>query len=221
VGDNRPWSPEEDRIIVENYASMKAADLAKMLPGRTISAICARACRAGLAKRRGWTEMEIRNLQARWGAPLTYIAMEMGRSKPSVAKQIQKLQLRGGAEIGRETIKHAAVRAGVAPATMAKILKQYGVKTYRSIYFKARAQYHHRYVEIYDVDDAMAKWGNTETVRAAATRLGMCDKALAKRLRKVMKVGRGVRVTQEQLDAANAFYHPKKAIRRRRNVTAI
>jgi hypothetical protein len=47
------WSKAEDAILRENYESMRAADLAEMLPGRTCNAIDNRRHQLGLLFTRG------------------------------------------------------------------------------------------------------------------------------------------------------------------------
>jgi hypothetical protein len=93
----RRWTPEEDAIIRETYASTPAYDIAKRLD-RTEDAVWQRAVRVlGLEKRQipaPWSDAEVEELERRYSteAP-TAIARQLGRTPSSVYQQARYLGL--------------------------------------------------------------------------------------------------------------------------------
>jgi hypothetical protein len=114
-----------------------------------------------------------------------------------------------GVPRGFESLDAAARRAGVHPRTMRRILRWAGKKIRRKLSEPLPRSFHRLMVDQLDVDEAVAAWTRTEPVEAAARRLGIDPVRLRARLRKVGIQGKGrgraLRITPEQLAAANAI----------------
>jgi hypothetical protein len=162
------WTPAEDAVLREHYRTdpRKAEAL---LPHRTRDAVAMRALRNGWARPRRWTERETATLQGNWGTmKLGAIAKLLGRTVTAVWLRARKLGLGVGCPVGFEYVDSAAKRTGYDHAQLRIILRTAGVRisTAESLGTAPRR----RYVDPFDVDAAVAKWLESETVESGARR---------------------------------------------------
>jgi hypothetical protein len=217
------WSDEEDQVLAEAYARGGIYAAREALPHRTERAIFKRAGRAGLKRRPLWTPVEDERLRLLWGDGLTLatIASRIGRPQAGVYLRAQQLGLTSAAPQGFEYLWDAARRVGFSKETLVRILRAGGKTIYPapSRPLGREAAFHRRIVQPTDVDDAVAAWLKTERANTAARRLGIDGQALRNRLARLgLATSRAahLRLTDEQLDQANAIAQWSKGWRRTR-----
>jgi hypothetical protein len=179
----RPWTAEDDEAIRGGFAHGRGRALAERL-GRTISAIHHRAQRLGIVADRRWTPADDAELRMLWfEVGVAEIAKRMKRTRAAVVQRAREyLGLPLGAPPGLEYVSHAAVRTGFALATLQMILRWAGVKPRPSMSYDRGAKRHFHIVDSVDVDDAIERWLATESLEAAARRIGWSAETLARRL---------------------------------------
>lgn len=156
------------------------------LPGRTREAVIRQARVIGVSHRpRHWSELENYRLRMLWasGLSLTMIAKRIGRTEWAVFERAREVGLSLGVPDGCEYIKDACARTGYHHKTLWMILRWSGVITHATITKPTRGKRRRYYVDPFDVDEAIKKWHATETVDAAARRLGMSGNGLRHRLK--------------------------------------
>lgn len=177
------WTPAEDAVVLELAPRFEAKDIAQHLPGRTELGVFHRMRRLGINKRRRWTAADDTKLGMLWGEPIRTVAKELGRSIITVYWRAQKLGLPLGVPEGGERLSNAAARCGFATETFRAILGWAGVPIRRAL---TREALKHRrgthWVESDLADQAVERWCKTETIHAAAMRLGVGDAFLLNRL---------------------------------------
>ncbi len=177
------WTPAEDEALRAAYSSGGIRAACAALPKRGEHAIYHRANRLGLSRRRRWTADELERLRAQWGLEsLDAIARALGRTRLTVYWQAQRLGLPLGCDEDHEYLSAAAARCGYDTIQLRRILKWAGVPVLSAYSRKRRGRTH--LVDPYEVDDAVARWLRTETVEAAARRVGTTGCVLLKWLRK-------------------------------------
>lgn len=206
-----PWTPEQEALLVQAYASggVKAAQLA--LPQRSRTSLMKRAERLGCYRRQRWTEEEDRKLRWLWDEPLGIdaIAEKLGRTRLTTYWRAQVLELPLGPPQGCEYLYVAARRVGYSTGDeLRRVLDWAGVKIRlcRTRRGKHAGRY---YVDSFDVDEAVERWLKTETAEAAARRLGISGEALREKLKRAgVAISREqhARVTEEQLEAARRVH---------------
>ena len=181
----RPWTPAEDEVMRAGIATREAKDIAVEL-GRTTQSVFRRMQRLGIQKRRRWTSADDDRLRILWGTrSLNATARQLGRTPDTTYWRAQQLGLGLGCPQGFEYVSTAAERCGYDTGQLRRILHWAGVRISRSV-ARVRADrihvQHTHYVDPQDVDDAVARWHATETVEAAARRLGMEPSGILRRL---------------------------------------
>jgi hypothetical protein len=223
-----PWSTEEDDCLRAAYADGGIALACRALPGRSVTSLYKRARRLGLSRRRRWTPGDDLTLEALWGEGLrlSAVAKNLGRTPATVYWRAQKLGLPLGVPDGFEYLSHAAERTGFTTGQLARILREHGFKV-RATLSRTAAEPRSRrmhFVAPEDVDDAVKRWSGTETPEEAARRLGIDADRLRARLAALgiaNKPGtkKRLRVTDAQVEAANATAHWHKRNRRAASVS--
>jgi len=183
TADFRPWTAEEDDAIRGGFAHGRGRALAAQLD-RTVSSIHHRAQRLGIIANRRWTPAEDTELRNLWyEVSVGEIARRMKRTRAAVVQRAREyLALPLGAPDGFEYVSNAAVRTGFALATLQYILRWAGVKPRPSMSYDRGAKRHFHIVDPVDVDDAIERWLATESLEAAARRVGWSAETLARRL---------------------------------------
>lgn len=206
------WTAEEERTLRDLYRGrMIQRELTAALPGRTPAAIYHRAIKLGLRERFRWTEEDDKRLRNLWedGLSLATIAKTLGRTQKAVYwRTYHNLRLPLGPPQGCEWVTTAGRRSGYSDKTFRRILGWAGVqvKLARSVGYGHKNRL--RYVDSFDADRAVEAWGQTETTTQAARRLGIDGQRLRNRLKKlgvITSKARHVRITPDQVDAANAL----------------
>src|SRR5262249_49434138 len=148
--------------------------------------------------------------------PLPEIAEALERSETATYRRAYELDLPKGCPEGHEWLNNAAERAGVASRTLIRITAWAELPIHKSITpalhrrprrrrrkpgRPIRCQW--RFVSIADVDEAMRRWGETESIRKAARRHHIAPALLSRKLRSIgfKPAGRGkpIRVTEADL----------------------
>lgn len=177
------WTPAEDAALRELWQTLEAKEIAARLPGRTEIGVWHRMRRLGLTKRRRWTERDDEKLRLLWGCPIKTVAQELGRTIAAVYWRAQLLGLPLGVPEDGERLTTAASRCGYSITTMRMILDWAGVPIWRGLTRGAlKTKNCTHWVESELVDEAVARWCQTETPTAAARRLGMSAARVVARL---------------------------------------
>jgi hypothetical protein len=119
---------------------------------------------------RNWTASEVMKLGDLWerGSEMRVIRRVMGRSRRSIFEKAKRLGLTLGCPEGFEYLTDAFKRVGVCNSNqMRSILNWAGVKI-RTTLSSEKATTH--FVDPFEVDDAMKRWCNAETLRHASRR---------------------------------------------------
>ncbi|WP_373224947.1 hypothetical protein [Enterobacter cloacae complex sp. ESBL7] len=97
---NTPWSEAEMEIIRKHYAQgVEAEELTRLLPGRSIRAIFARAEAMGVQSGRFWREDELRILKAQYPVVGTEVMHQLpGRNEVAVRVMARRLGLKKSRE---------------------------------------------------------------------------------------------------------------------------
>jgi hypothetical protein len=212
------WTPEEDALLVEAYGRGGVKAAAAALPARSTHALYRRAHRHGLKRRAVWTAKENDELRELWaeGVSLPAICSRIGRSQYGVYWHAWKLGLTSDVPPGFESLRDASKRTGYDTKTLAKILAWAGkkVRVSRARPRPGKPKYRYKMVDWISVDDALEAWHRTEPATTAARRLGINADRFRERLVKagVKAPGgrRHMRVTPEQVAAANALARPRR-----------
>lgn len=183
----RPWSIGEETILRMRYEEDGAAVLGKRL-GRSWRAVFAHATRLGIPRRkRRWTDYDTHRLGMLWETTLTLsaIAKKLERTEKTTYWKAQQLGLPLGMPDGYEYLSAAAARTGYETSQLRRILEAGAVKLYtvRARPEGKRRSRHQHYVDAFDVDEAVTKWLERETVESAARRLSMVGETLRQWLR--------------------------------------
>ncbi len=168
-------------MIREYYRKRGLSATAEML-GRTPATTCWRAKRLGVQIRKHWSPEEFEQLKNLWsmGLSINRIARDMSRSTSAVESQLKKSKLSPVPD-GFEYLSTASIRSGFGPGggnTLRRILRMRGY-TIRVVISRARGKHWRRhFVDRFEVDDAVSWWTQTETLKSAATREGICAETL-------------------------------------------
>jgi len=209
------WTDQDDQALRASWGPGGIAAARAALPDRSVVALCHRARRLGLSRRRRWTPKDDAQLRALWNGDhdLEQIAARCGRSPATTYWRAQKIGLPLGCPDGWEHVTTACRRTGYDLSQLRRLLAADGATvrvaiTKRDVRNGQTRRTH--IVPIREVDAAVAAWVEEEPVHVAARRLGLGGEALARRLRALglEKPRRGKahwRVTQEQAEAAAAI----------------
>jgi transposase len=184
---SKPWTDEEDALIRDIYPTDATACAARLFP-RTSGAVAIRAFRLGVRNRPTWTAADDVEIWNNWGVLSSeQIAEKLcGRTAGAVRARAKKLGLRTGCPNGYEYITRAAKRTGYELNSLRSILRYAGVRIGRSEASLVESRY---FVDPFAVDEAIAKWHATETIFAAARRIGMTSNALYDWVQKAAESG--------------------------------
>jgi len=178
----RPWTPAEDAAIRSRYIPEGAPGLAREF-GRTAVAVHHRANRIGVIRRRRFTAAEDRRIAMLWGEmSLKELAKTIGRTPAVTYWRAQHMGLPLGCVQGLEYLTDSAKRTGFTISTLRMILKWAGVGLRVSMSRPTKARRHYHVVDPDDVNDAIERWLKTETLAAAAERLGVACATVERRL---------------------------------------
>ena len=183
----RPWSPADDQYLRDHYVADGAHACAAAL-GRTWCSITRRARRLDVIRVRRWTWRDDNQLRVLWGVhPIAKIASQIGRTDHAIYWRAKELGLGLGCPQGYEYISAAAERTGYAVTSLRRILNWAHVHIERAACRPDRAsRSKHGHVtwivEPADVDQAIERWHQTETLERAAERYGVCSSVLARLL---------------------------------------
>lgn len=177
-----PWTKAELATLRIAYVSGGIFAARAALPNRTTQAIYRCAQRLKLSRRRRWSPADDRELRALWGdgtIRVDRIAKRIGRSPATTYWRAQKLHLALGAIQGREHISVAARRLGFGTSQIRMILRWAGVRIDRALSRPTRSKKFRTWtVDQHDATTAVERWMKSETVHAAAARLGVLDDTL-------------------------------------------
>ncbi len=181
----RPWNAAEDAVVRRLYAQGAAA-VVRELVGRTVGAVHARAKAIGV-NRPEWTQAEETRLRSLWGSKsLPELAIAFERTEWAVYQRSRDLGL-GALPQGMEWISGAEVRTGYHARTLLRILTAAKVRIGESLSVqkagKGPRSFRRRFVDPFDVDEAIRRWQATETLASAAQRRGVTPKRLRRALR--------------------------------------
>lgn len=220
----KPWTGLDDQKLTEAYTRAGVRAAASALPKRSKCAILHRAQRLGLQRRRRWTPEDDQHLTALWGTmSLGWVARELKRTAITTYWRAQKIGLPLGCPQGHEYLQHAAKRTGYYSGQLRDILKAHGVKIWLSMARPNAGKRRFHTVDPLDVDDAIAKWHETEIVSCAAEARGIVretlrDWLLAARARGVavpdppkLKKGRW-RVPSSVIDSVVAWQRDRESL---------
>jgi hypothetical protein len=179
------WTPERDAVVRARYFTDGAAPIAADL-GVTVAAVFHRASRLGLLKSRPWTEGDDKAMRELWGEMnLRALAKHIGRTQAAVYTRGQILGLTSKVPQGFEYLTSAAVRTGYGTGQLRKILAWAGVSIGRAVgrpRKQRKTRRHFGIVVPYDVDQAIVRWLESESLNAAALARGVTGETLARRL---------------------------------------
>lgn len=182
----RSWTESEDAAIREHYADGGAAAVLPFLKERSDRSVQQRARRLGVFRKRRWTPADIRKLRTLWDStdPLSKIAKHLGRSEYSTYGKAKQIGLPLGVPEGCEYLQAAAARTGYRTEDLRRILKRAEIEIHLVRTDRSRRTKHSRhYVDPFEVDLAVEKWHDTETVKFASSRHGISDWTLGKWLK--------------------------------------
>lgn len=186
----KPWTEAEDAALRKVYPRGMAATL-KRLKSRSQWALMQRARRIGIAKKPHWTAADDKRLGFLWESQLrlSAIAKQMNRTTKAVFQRGVFLGLKVGAPDGFEYVTEAARRTGFAIETLAKMLREAGVKLNITHSDPSRAAmgkrlWRRHYVDPESVDAVVAEWNRSENVQRAAATRGLCALTLRHWLRR-------------------------------------
>lgn len=196
------WTEVEDAILRQHYVPAGAVETARLV-GRTVSATCHRAKRLGLCRVRRWTAAEDNYLRNSWGhEQVTRIARKLNRKATAIYWRAGQLGLARGCPDGFEYLTEAAARTGYSTQQLRMILRwariDGAVGIHRSLSRPTGARRSYHFVEPFDLDQAIAKWNETETVHAAARARGLVSETLADWLREARAAGVPIPAKPEQ-----------------------
>ena len=205
------WTPPEDALLSLVYPSGRLPAARTALPHRSSHAIYRRVFRLGISQHGHWTAAECDRLRLLWGdgGNIYTIARKLGRPAGGTFEKACDLGLPIGTPQGFERMTHAARRAGYDISTLTMILRWAGKPRHPALSHPhgQRRQRGH-VVDPIDVDDAVAAWNETESVRRAAQRAHVDYRTLVRGLDAIgihMPGGRRMlRVTDMQVQAALA-----------------
>lgn len=174
------WTRAEDALLREHYPKGGIAAASAAIPWRTATAIFRRARKLRLYRRRRWTPADDRVLRRMWETDrLSAIARTLDRTEQAVFQRAWELGMSRGIPRGHEYLNTAARRTGFAREQLAKILRWAGVAMHLTeSHPSMKRSSHYRYVDTYDVDEAIARWMRTENVTAAARSRRLCEDTL-------------------------------------------
>jgi hypothetical protein len=151
------------------------------LPHRSFQSCYNRLLRCGVVLSKRWMAKDLIYLRTYWGSvSMEGICRALGRTRAAVYRKAQELGLKLGVPQGLEGLTCSAVRMGFDPKQLRKILRWAGVKVRGAYTIKKRAR-HRVVVDPYEVEWAVERWNQTETLKAAARRLGI-DREVLRRL---------------------------------------
>lgn len=185
VAGRRAWTPAEDDVLratyKRGYRRVQAA-----LPDRARASIFRRMNKLGLYTHRHWTPEETERLRGMWESGdlrLSAMARELGRTPKATYDRAQQLGLSLGLPPGHEYLSDAARRSGYSStSTLRRILKWARVQIHIALSRPTKKPRRAHYVLPEDVDDAIARWHQTEPLERAAERVGVCGATLRKAL---------------------------------------
>lgn len=172
------WTAEDIEVLREHYLLDGWETVAARL-GRSRSAVFKKAQCLGLVRERRWTEKEdaeVKQMLAD-GIGIATIAGRLGRTESGVFHRARRIGFPTGRPADFEYLYPAAERTGFAPQTLIKIMRaakmpiRVAQSEPKKRYWPAR--YRRHIVDPIDVDEAVEKWLNTETVGAAERRHGL------------------------------------------------
>jgi transposase len=136
-----------------------------------------------------WTPREDDVLRMHWGArPVAEVATILERSAEAVYQRAGKIGLGLGCPQGFEYLHNAALRVGHDPKTLRRILRWARVPIREASADPKSSNVRH-VVEPYEVDEAMALWGEHETPAEAAHRTGFDEHTMRRLLRAAIARG--------------------------------
>lgn len=124
------------------------------------------------------------------GASAREMEKALHRPASAIYKRAVEMGLGVGCPEGTELLTTAARRTGFSPKSLARIVAWAKIPEEKAFSRSRRAVRSRCYV-VEDVDDAAARWLKTETVNAAATRLGVASSTLLRWLREAGVLGAG------------------------------
>jgi hypothetical protein len=181
----RPWTPAEDALVRRIYPEGAAA-VACVLPERTVGAIQARAKALGI-NRPKWTKADESRLEMLWGSKtLQELARIFKRTEWAIYSRSRALKL-SGLPRGMEWMASAEARTGYHTKTLRKILAAAKVRIGTALTVdkagrKSPRAFRRTFVDPFDVDEAIRRWQETETLSSAAERRGISPKVLRRLL---------------------------------------
>lgn len=179
------WTPSANATLRDVYArgGIRAARAA--FPGFAVTTLYHRANKIGVKRKRRWTVEDDRRLRLLWGEePLPKIAERLGRTRVTVYWRAQKLGLPLGPPQNQEYLTVAARRTGFRPDQLRRILLYAHVPIERFHSRDPAKRWPMFVVDRFAVDEAIAKWMATETVKSAARRYGTSGHSMLMWLRK-------------------------------------
>ena len=173
------WTEAEMEILRANYMAIGAKAVKTLLPERSMQAIYNKAEAFGLIRRRFWTEHDLAVMRGNWGVEdIDTIAKRLGRTAESVGAKAKLVGLPVLVPEGWESLVSAVRRTGYAHPTLRRILKWAEVRVIRAYAARRGTRYNQHIVDPFEVDEAVARWHQTETPVTAARARGVSVKSL-------------------------------------------
>jgi hypothetical protein len=171
------WTPAEDAILIPAYKAGGVMAALAALPKRRKAQIDGRLKHLGIRRFPTWTARRNEELTRFWGnVSLAVMAKHFEVSPTTVFRHAIRLGL-GACPQGHEFLTTIAKRLGYDLPTFTRILRWAGVGVFL-VYSNPNSPPLKRprhFVDTADAEAAVDRWHKTETVTAAAKRLGYAD----------------------------------------------
>lgn len=188
----RSWTAQEDSFLEASHKKLSLTELGERL-GRTKMSVAKRCVVLGIGTRQRWTREEDHRLGFLWITTMPILAMSrrLKRSPQSICRRAKKLGLPSTMPDGYEFVTASARRTGFTTPTLLRILQWAEVPLHlarnhyagsRPSTARVRGPYHQRYVDPFDVDEAIERWHLTAPVEEIAHHHGLDGTTLRKRL---------------------------------------
>lgn len=161
------WTPEEEAILRAGYRG-NARELAERL-GRSLRSVYVRAERLGLSYQPHWSAADDELLRREWQEVGMQTLMDKlpGRTRGAIHHRAKDLGLPRGVPQGYVPMAVASRRAGLAFDAFKSLLERAGIRPVRIASRKKKGRYSRLCVEPEQIDEAMAFYNATETLRGA------------------------------------------------------
>lgn len=178
--NGQAWTAAENDWLRINFETTSLATIACAL-GRSFHSVAQHMRYLGLRKRKVWTAKDDLRLELGWGSPIVDLSVELGRTAGAIEERARFLGF-AGVPKGGELLTHAAARCGFSRDQLRSLLKWAAVELHPVTPSGKRKKSRRHWVDKCECDDAVAKWARSETMNAAAKRLGVGWPTVARKI---------------------------------------